>query len=193
MGGNTKVARPVKSKICPATKPQQLRQRLSAMPTRRGHALAQAPSEEGPVVGLEPPAPQSGAGRPMRPATPGPRQQSTGDKASGCGSSGRSSRAAENAAAWAWHYRVAENCVKNNASVVFARPSLQSVSALLPALGSGEGPCSYTYQQCAVPFLPEKIMLISNYCMQCQSINISSFFRSHCAGFKGGSGHLLLQ
>lgn len=41
------MARPVKSKIRPATNAQQLRQHLPATPTRRGHALARAPSEEG--------------------------------------------------------------------------------------------------------------------------------------------------
>lgn len=178
----------VKYKICSATKLQQLQQHLftdaydDTLCPGRCQELAGS-------WGLEAWTPPS---MPHENSILQDWEQSAVDKPRSCRSRSRSSRTAENVSGRVWHYRLAEIPVKKKDSVISSGHGYRP-SPLLPALGSGEGPCSYIYQQCTVPFLPEKIMLISNYCMQCQSINIFSLFRSYCASFKGGSGRLSLQ
>jgi len=87
-------ARTVKSKICTATKIQQLQQHLSAMPTMTHSAVGTIREQAG-GWGWSPGSPSIYIARELHP--PGLRRQSVGDKPHSCKSSSRSSRAAENA------------------------------------------------------------------------------------------------
>lgn len=106
-----KVARTVKSKICTATKIQQLQQHLSAMPTMTCSAVGTVREPAG-GWDLSPGWPIVGLYAPWELHPPGPWEQNAGDKPHSCRSSSRSSRAAANVAMWVWRYRLAENCVK---------------------------------------------------------------------------------
>lgn len=115
--------------------------------------------------------------------------QKAEDKPHSCRSSSRLGKATETGVVCVWRHSLAGKVHggKRNDSVMLARSWLQSISMLLLALNSREEPRSSIYQQCTVPFLYEKSVLISNYCIQYQSINIFSFFRSLRASFKRGS------
>lgn len=130
--GNMKVASTIKSSICAAPRAEPLQQHLSAMPVMmlcpRHH------QRPGWWLGLEPSTPH-----PMRSASipASLREESAGDKPHSCGSSSRSSTAAETVAAWVWHYRLAENWKKRSCHVCQAILTDHPRSAACPGQWGG--------------------------------------------------------